>query len=104
MNWWQRLFKKEDWQLVETLMFKIHWTDIGEYDRIAYQLFESDRGNRRAEIQESGLAKSWKKGKTTTMYMEVVYPWLNGINFDHIPSYKPANPAPKEKPKKKEYW
>lgn len=103
MNWFRRLFIKEDWQLVRSLDSSIHWTDVGQVDRIYYHLYESNFGNRYADILESGLAKSYKSGKESTIYMKKIHPWLKGATFEDIPAYKFQEKPIQSKPKK-EKW
>lgn len=83
-DWFKR---KKKWALVKSFSLEIYF--IHEPDKkgqMWFYLYEADNGSRREERRVANL-KASDSPDNLPYYNEVVYPWLNGVNFKNIPSY-----------------
>ena len=96
----KNIFKKEQWGLVTTLKTDITLTTsthnsaviIKTEDGLLYiHLYESDRGNRRYDLQISVDARDKNMidnyFKKSSLYQTKIYRWLQGRRDPTIPSY-----------------
>lgn len=86
-------FKKKEirWKLVKTIEAKIVWRNRDDAeDFIFYYLFESDKGTRKVEYKhtnKNGIIIDNTMPWEHPLYLSSIVPWLNGEEFDDIPSY-----------------
>ena len=96
MLFFRKLFNRQSWKLVKILkdpdgiVYRPPEKEPVEGD-IFYNLFESNKGNRRVKIGCT-IVKLNKYGmeqfaESTTMYHTQIYRWLAGRNDPEIPSY-----------------
>jgi hypothetical protein len=102
----KNIFKKEHWGLVTTLKFDITLTTSAHRGAVVSKsengilyihLYESDRGNRRYDLQASVDTKDTNMiddyFKKSSLYQTKIYRWLQGRRDPSIPTY---NQIPEE--------
>lgn len=86
MNWFRRKKVIEsDWVLVKEIEATFEWTDLNNIrENFFYYLYEDQFGHRRYECMSSG-SRAVDTNRQHTTFLSIVYPWLQGKNFDNIP-------------------
>jgi hypothetical protein len=86
------LFKrapKEDWRLVKSYSAEITYRQADH--KLYYHLFESNRKNRKVDIQCTFTVPSYMdlkdESKKITLYQEKIYRWEMGRRDPDIPTY-----------------
>jgi len=89
MNWFKKLFTKEDWRLVHTLEVSATWDK--EPGTVYCYLFESNKGNRKYEMKSTWVGMTDHPLEqffiTTEVYLKTVFPWMAGRKVPGISSY-----------------
>ena len=100
IKWIKNKFTKEKYKLVKTITRKVNVHTPKSSGTFYFHLFESNRGNRKVELGTDlqgvvgplqGLANQIPE------YHNIVYPWVNGINDNDIPTYETASDTIVEK-------
>ena len=91
MNFWKKWFrKKSNYVLVKTLEIPVTSTSnmYGDEEKgtLYIYLYENIKGERKEE-RHITIRNCNDDPKRISDYWQVVYPWLQGQNFDDIPTY-----------------
>lgn len=102
MNWFTRLFEKDDWRFVGKVdAHYISTDDLGQSTDyvLTYYLYENQHGERKFDVIDSnrnrGDLKVKRLGKNDWVfrsknYREIVHPWLTGFRNPDFPTYESA--------------
>lgn len=87
MNPFKRYRLRKDWRLV--IIISAQYTTNGEVSgKLYYYLYENGLGKRKYESKGNGTASTHQSRVTHPVYMEQVYPWIQGAYDPEIPSYE----------------
>jgi len=95
---WPFKKKESNWKLVKTIESTINWINKSvqteQTDEIYYYLYEEYSGKRRMEWKTTDRHSHFISTDRETVvkrhpyYLKNVYPWLNGEEYQDIPSYR----------------
>ena len=104
MNWFKKLFEKDDWRFVGKvnskykITNKVTGTHLSTYELIFY-LYENQHGERKFDVIDTdpdrGNIDVDRLSKNDWVfrcaeYVNVVHPWLNGFRNKKFPTYDKA--------------